>query len=338
MSPDLTELRDLLTRHAGQTALDRVTVLSSTTPTEPMTGLLSPTLVVVAQGSKRTTIAEHVLTYGAGDFLIASLDLPVVAHVEQASRSAPYLVVGVPLRPELIAELVLHVPAHAVQEGIGFAVGRVTGDLLDPLVRLLRLLDRPADIPVLAAGIERELVWRLLTGDRHAGRILPAGPYAGRRTCSRWHRSAASACCPGARCAAACCPASGPGGAAAETTRSWVRPTESDYAVIDVLDEVAAESGHTPAAVALSWVQNRPAITSTLIGARRLDQLRVNLDAVDVALTADQTARLDAVSTPALNFPADNNRTLAPDLAFAGATVDGASTKVPVALAALLNR
>ena len=70
MPPDLTELRDLLTRHAGQTALDGVTVLSSTTPSEPMTGLISPTLVVVAQGSKCTTIADQVLTYGAGDYLI----------------------------------------------------------------------------------------------------------------------------------------------------------------------------------------------------------------------------------------------------------------------------
>lgn len=166
MPPDLTELRDLLTRHAGQTALDGVTVLSSTTPSEPMTGLISPTLVVVAQGSKCTTIADQVLTYGAGDYLIVSLDLPVVAHVEQASRRSPYLVVGVPLRSELIAELVLHLPSRAVQEGRGFAVGHVAGDLLDPLVRLLRLLDRPADIPVLAAGIERELVWRLLTGEQ----------------------------------------------------------------------------------------------------------------------------------------------------------------------------
>lgn len=166
MPPDLTELRDLLARHAGQTALDGVTVLSSITPSEPMTGLLSPTLVVVAQGSKRTTIADQVLTYGAGDYLIVSLDLPVVAHVEQASRRSPYLVVGVPLRSELIAELVLHLPSRAVQDGPGFAVGHVAGDLLDPLVRLLRLLDRPADIPVLAAGIERELVWRLLTGEQ----------------------------------------------------------------------------------------------------------------------------------------------------------------------------
>ncbi|MFF5291333.1 aldo/keto reductase [Paractinoplanes globisporus] len=175
--------------------------------------------------------------------------------------------------------------------------------------------------PVIAMQVEYSLLARTPEGEllpmaqeRGIG-VLPWGPLRGSLLSGKWSR-----------------------GAAAETTRSWVRPTESDYAVIDVLDEVAAESGHTPAAVALSWVQNRPAITSTLIGARRLDQLRTNLDAVDVALTADQTARLDAVSTPTLNFPADNNRTLAPDLAFAGATVDGTATKVAPALAARLNR
>jgi aryl-alcohol dehydrogenase-like predicted oxidoreductase len=62
-------------------------------------------------------------------------------------------------------------------------------------------------------------------------------------------------------------------------------PTESDYVVIDALNAVAEELGASPAAVALSWVQGRPAITSTLVGARRMDQFKVNLAALDVALT-----------------------------------------------------
>jgi aryl-alcohol dehydrogenase-like predicted oxidoreductase len=105
-------------------------------------------------------------------------------------------------------------------------------------------------------------------------------------------------------------------------------PSEADQRVIDVLDEVAAEAGVTPAAAALAWVHGRPGVTSTLIGARRIEQLRANLDAVDVRLTAGQAAALDEVSTPKLNFPADNNRLLAPSLAFAGATVDGRATAV----------
>jgi aryl-alcohol dehydrogenase-like predicted oxidoreductase len=117
-----------------------------------------------------------------------------------------------------------------------------------------------------------------------------------------------------------------------DSKRAWVRATEADHAVLDVVDEVAAETGASPAAVALSWVQHRPAITSTLIGARRLDQLKSNLDAIDVRLSEAQVTRLDEVSAPKLNFPSENNRFLAPGLAFAGATVDGVTTSVHPAL------
>jgi aryl-alcohol dehydrogenase-like predicted oxidoreductase len=123
-----------------------------------------------------------------------------------------------------------------------------------------------------------------------------------------------------------------------DSRRAWVRPAETDYPVIDLLDEVADEVGESPAAVALSWLQNRPTVTSTLIGARRLDQLTANLDAIDLRLSDEQAARLDEVSAPKLNFPADNNRHLAPGLAFAGATVDGVHTERHPSLAGEIVR
>jgi aryl-alcohol dehydrogenase-like predicted oxidoreductase len=114
---------------------------------------------------------------------------------------------------------------------------------------------------------------------------------------------------------------------AVDTARSALvgTPSARDYDVIDVLEQVAAEADATPAATAIAWVHARPGVSSTLIGARRLDQLRSNLAALELTLTADQLGALDAVSTPALNFPAENNRDLAPLLQFAGATVDGRS-------------
>jgi aryl-alcohol dehydrogenase-like predicted oxidoreductase len=110
-----------------------------------------------------------------------------------------------------------------------------------------------------------------------------------------------------------------------DTTRTQLvgAPSEADYVVIDALNAVAREVGASPAAVALAWVQGRPGITSTLVGARRMDQFEANLHAQDVTLTGAQRGALDEVSTPALNFPAHNNRTLAPILQFSGATVDG---------------
>ena len=68
---------------------------------------------------------------------------------------------------------------------------------------------------------------------------------------------------------------------------------------------VAKDLETTPAAVALAWVQGRPAVASTIIGARTLKQLEDNLTALDVTLRPEDIAALDKASAPALNFPAE---------------------------------
>jgi len=78
---------------------------------------------------------------------------------------------------------------------------------------------------------------------------------------------------------------------------------ERTYTIIDELTRIAGELGVTPAAVAIAWVQQRPGVTSTIIGARTMTQLEANLAALDVPLTADHMAALDKVSEPTLNFP-----------------------------------
>jgi aryl-alcohol dehydrogenase-like predicted oxidoreductase len=77
------------------------------------------------------------------------------------------------------------------------------------------------------------------------------------------------------------------------------------YDIIDELGRIAVELGTTTSRVAIAWVQGRPGVTSTIIGARTLEQLDDNLAAADVALRPDQVAKLDALSAPKLNFPAD---------------------------------
>jgi aryl-alcohol dehydrogenase-like predicted oxidoreductase len=104
--------------------------------------------------------------------------------------------------------------------------------------------------------------------------------------------------------------------------------TERNYAIIDELIRIARDVSSTPAAVALAWVQTRPGVTSTIIGARRLDQLDQNLSALDVKLDASQSAALDRVSKPTLNFPAAFLE-FAPSFMHAGATVNGEPSQVP---------
>ncbi|WP_406361220.1 aldo/keto reductase [Streptomyces sp. NBC_00715] len=116
----------------------------------------------------------------------------------------------------------------------------------------------------------------------------------------------------------------------ADTRRSAVLggPTDDQFEVIDALAVVAEETGATSAAVALAWVQARPGVSSTLIGPRTLDHLEANLAGLDLRLTPEQTARLDEVSAPALNFPYALNHQVGAMLKYAGATVDGRPSQV----------
>ncbi|WP_029349237.1 aldo/keto reductase [Bosea sp. 117] len=100
-------------------------------------------------------------------------------------------------------------------------------------------------------------------------------------------------------------------------------PSEADYEVIEAVAAVASQLGVSSASVALAWVRSRPGVSSTLVGARRVDQLKANLDALNVTLSAEQIKKLDDVSKPKLNFPAENNEILAPMIGFPGTTVDG---------------
>ena len=76
------------------------------------------------------------------------------------------------------------------------------------------------------------------------------------------------------------------------------RGTERTWNVVDAVQKVAEDRGVSMAGVALAWVTARPAVTSTILGARTLSQLETNLRAADLHLTAAETAALDAASDP----------------------------------------
>ncbi|MFI5910615.1 aldo/keto reductase [Dactylosporangium sp. NPDC051541] len=106
------------------------------------------------------------------------------------------------------------------------------------------------------------------------------------------------------------------------------QPSEAEFAVIDAVDAVADELGVTAAAVALAWLRARPGTVVPIVGARRLEHLQGNLAALDVTLTAEHRAALEAVSAPDLNYPAPLHGPLRAMLQFAGSTVDGEPSAV----------
>lgn len=76
---------------------------------------------------------------------------------------------------------------------------------------------------------------------------------------------------------------------------------DQNWKTLEAVRDIATANERTPSQVALSWVTNRPAVTSTIIGARTLTQLEENLGAADLVLSADETARLNEVSAPTPN-------------------------------------
>ena len=129
------------------------------------------------------------------------------------------------------------------------------------------------------AGPDDRPLPRLDADHRAAARVLAAGAHAPRESCCRWRKRSASGCCRGAHCEAGSCRASTSATTARLPTARRADliggPRERDWAVIETVARVADEIGVSSAEVSLAWVRNQPAITSTLIGARTIEQLRV---------------------------------------------------------------
>ncbi len=177
-SPDvLAELCEVIEAHARPDMTAPIEGLHlakvDTSAPEGIT-LTSPLLVVMAQGGKRILLGDEVLEYRAGQCLVVTANLPVTGNF-LASPEVPALAVGFVLRPTAIASLLLEAPPGRGPAGQpAIATGEAGPDLLDAVARLLRLLDRPTDVPVLAPLIRREILWRLLTGP-HGGMVRQIG-------------------------------------------------------------------------------------------------------------------------------------------------------------------
>lgn len=142
------------------------------------------------QGAKSLRLGTELISYGTGDYLLTSLDLPVAWRVTEASPEVPHLCLGLAIDSEKLLELLSRIdipsPAAHTDGQRGMAVNVAPPELLDAAIRLLRLLDRPGDIPAMAPLIEQEILYRVLTGpdgarliniataDSHSNRIARA--------------------------------------------------------------------------------------------------------------------------------------------------------------------
>ena len=157
----------------------------SSRPTAPVHDVYEPAFCFVAQGSKQALLGEEVFRYDPGHYLIFTVDLPLVFQVEEASKERPYLGFRLNLDPSLVASVMME-SGIEIKKGDASAkalnVGPTDANLLDAVVRLVRLLDSPFEGKVLAPLITREIVFRLLMGGQKArlSHLLASARDAGR--------------------------------------------------------------------------------------------------------------------------------------------------------------
>jgi AraC-like DNA-binding protein len=174
----LAGLVSALERHSSHdgihaTDIPRVVLIRASRPGEPLIALHQPALCVVAQGGKQVMLGDEVYPYAAPQHLVVSVDLPVTGQVTQATPREPYLCFRLDLDPGEIADLMLHAkrPEESRRSSSrGLYIGETSASLLDAVLRLVRLLDTPEDIPALAPLATREIVYRLLKSE-HGWRL-----------------------------------------------------------------------------------------------------------------------------------------------------------------------
>jgi len=168
----LDRLVDIVGRHAQadgthSTPIAGVSLIRCSAPTLPMPTVYEPTLCLVAQGRKRAMLGTTAFVYDAAKYLVASVDLPVMGSVIEASEAVPYLCLVLDLDMPVLSELALRHPVREASDGTpppGLALNDTSPELLDAAVRLAALLDAPGDIETLAPLVLREILYRLLTG------------------------------------------------------------------------------------------------------------------------------------------------------------------------------
>ena len=140
-------------------------------PTELLHSVYTPAFCVIAQGRKEVFLGEERYQYDPAHYLLTTVELPVVSQIREASKAQPYLSVRLQLDPALVGLILVEADLPAPRgagEVKAIDVSPLDSSLLDAVVRLIRLLDSPADARVLAPPVTREIIYRLLLGAQGA--------------------------------------------------------------------------------------------------------------------------------------------------------------------------
>jgi AraC-like DNA-binding protein len=151
------------------TAYPALSIYRYQAPTELTSYLQEPSICLIAQGHKRVLLGEDEYFYDQDHYLITSIDLPLVAQILEASREKPYLGLTLKLEKKHIAQMMVDNElsiSRTQNESRGLAVSRITLPMVQAFLRLIDLLDHTDDIPALAPLVQKEILYRLLTGEQ----------------------------------------------------------------------------------------------------------------------------------------------------------------------------
>ena len=149
-------------------------------PSESLNTVYQPAFCLVAQGRKRALLGEEVFRYDPGHYLLFTVDLPLIFQVDKATPDEPYLGLRLDLDPSLVASVLME-SGIKIKKGDANAkamdVHSIDANLLDAVVRLVRLRDESGSSNVLAPLIVKEIIYRLLAGGQGArlAHLLPSG-------------------------------------------------------------------------------------------------------------------------------------------------------------------
>jgi AraC-like DNA-binding protein len=173
MENALNELRRLAAgaeNRRTETGIPRVAMVQGDIPEHALAAVYQPMINLILQGGKSMTVGEKTLHYDPATYFVMSVDLPAVGSVRPAITGEPYLAVSLTLDTDIIAGLLADTSSPVgmrVERSPNieaFNVAGVTPELMDAWVRMLRLIEQPADIPGLAPAFEREILYRVLQG------------------------------------------------------------------------------------------------------------------------------------------------------------------------------
>jgi AraC-like DNA-binding protein len=143
----------------------------SSSPSECLHSVSIPAFCAIAQGSKEVQLGSDRYQYDPMHYLLATVEMPIASQILEASKEQPYLSLRLDLDPTLVGSVMVeagHPSSRSRADVKAIDVSPLDAALLDAVVRLVRLLDSPAEAPVLAPLIKREIIYRLLMGEQGA--------------------------------------------------------------------------------------------------------------------------------------------------------------------------